>query len=150
MTNAGLESEAAFNLGVVQSCVGLLGCVIAWWIMTHVGRRRLYLTGLSGMFIILMVIGFCGIAPSSNKGASWAVGVFIVIMNIVFQVRSAIVGSGLGHTNHAVAVSRSPLLLYRCRNTQHKQPHQDRRFISCDVQFGCLHQQRHHAQDGWP
>ena len=88
MTNAGLGDEDAFNLGVVQNCVGLLGCVIAWWIMTNVGRRRLYMSGLSGIFVILMIVGFLGIAPDSNKSASWAVGVLIVLMLLVFQVQS--------------------------------------------------------------
>ena len=89
MKDAGLAPESAYNLGVVQSCVGLIGCVIAWWIMTHVGRRRLYLSGITGIFVILMVMGFCGIPGDDNKAAGWAVGVLIVIMLFVFQVRPA-------------------------------------------------------------
>ena len=50
--------------------------------------RRLYMSGLSGIFVILMIVGFLGIASDSNKAASWAVGVLIVIMLLVFQVRT--------------------------------------------------------------
>lgn len=87
MTNAGLAAESSFNLGVVQNCLGLMGCIAAWWVMTHVGRRRLYLSGITGIFIILMIMGFCGIPGEDNKAAGWAVGVLIVLMLLVFQVR---------------------------------------------------------------
>ncbi|KAH8650184.1 general substrate transporter [Xylariales sp. PMI_506] len=86
MERAGLDTNAAFNLGVVQSCVGLIGCIIAFWVMTHLGRRFLYLAGLSSMFVILMIIGFLGLAPSSNSGASWAVGALIIFMLFLFQL----------------------------------------------------------------
>ncbi|KAF2995743.1 hypothetical protein E8E14_001509 [Neopestalotiopsis sp. 37M] len=68
MVRAGLDTDSAFNLNVVQSCVGLIGCILAWWLMTYFGRRFLYLSGLSSMFVILMAIGFLGLAPESNSG----------------------------------------------------------------------------------
>lgn len=86
MERAGLDTDAAFNLSVAQSCVGFVGCIIAWWVMTYFGRRSLYLAGLSSMFVILMIIGFLGLAPESNSGASWAVGALIIFMLFLFQL----------------------------------------------------------------
>ncbi|KAI0146429.1 general substrate transporter [Pestalotiopsis sp. NC0098] len=86
MERAGLETDTAFNLNVVQSCVGLIGCILAWWLMTYFGRRFLYLAGLSSMFAILMAIGFLGLAPESNTGAGWAVGGLIIFMLFLFQM----------------------------------------------------------------
>lgn len=87
MDGAGLDPESSFDLGVVQNCIGLMGCIAAWWIMTYVGRRRLYLSGITGIFVILLAMGFCGIPGNDNKAAGWAVGVLIIIMLLVFQVR---------------------------------------------------------------
>ncbi|KAK6205957.1 hypothetical protein LQW54_008020 [Pestalotiopsis sp. IQ-011] len=86
MERAGLETDTAFNLNVVQSCVGLIGCILAWWLMTYFGRRFLYLAGLSSMFAILMAIGFLGLAPESSSGAGWAVGGLIIFMLFLFQM----------------------------------------------------------------
>ncbi|ETS86836.1 hypothetical protein PFICI_00664 [Pestalotiopsis fici W106-1] len=86
MVRAGLDTNSAFNLNVVQSCVGLIGCILAWWLMTYFGRRFLYLSGLSSMFVILMAIGFLGLAPDSNAGTSWAVGALIIFMLFLFQL----------------------------------------------------------------
>ncbi|KAI1846588.1 hypothetical protein JX266_007161 [Neoarthrinium moseri] len=86
MRDAGLPVEDAFNLSVVQNCVGFIGCIIAWWVMTYLGRRTLYVGGLAGMFVILLIIGFLGLAPESNKGASWSVGALIIFMLFLFQL----------------------------------------------------------------
>lgn len=86
MTNAGLDPSNSFNLGVVQSSIGLIGCLVAWYTMARFGRRTLYLAGLSAIVVVLTVVGCLGLAPASNKGASWAVGALIIIMLFAFQV----------------------------------------------------------------
>ncbi|KAI8311075.1 Maltose permease MAL31 [Colletotrichum sp. SAR11_59] len=85
MTSAGLSQESGFSMGLVQNCIGLIGCIIAWYIMTHIGRRTLYLAGLSSMVIILIVIGGLGIGAESNA-KSWGVGALIVVMLFLFQL----------------------------------------------------------------
>ncbi|KAH6648241.1 general substrate transporter [Truncatella angustata] len=86
MERAGLGTNAAFDLNVVQSCVGFIGCIIAWWAMTYFGRRLLYLAGLSSMLVILIIIGFLGLAAEANSGVSWAVGALIIFMLFLFQM----------------------------------------------------------------
>ncbi|KAL0945005.1 MFS maltose permease [Colletotrichum truncatum] len=85
MRNAGLSAENGFTMGLVQNCIGLIGCFIAWYIMTHIGRRTLYLAGLSSMVIILIIIGGLGV-PAMSSGTSWAVGALIVVMLFLFQL----------------------------------------------------------------
>jgi MFS transporter, SP family, general alpha glucoside:H+ symporter len=86
MERAGLDTDSAFDLNVVQSCVGFIGCLIAWWVMTYYGRRFLYLAGLTSIFVILSIIGFLGLAPAGNLGASWAVGTLVIFMLFLFQL----------------------------------------------------------------
>lgn len=85
MGQAGLSTDDAYSLSVGQNGLSLFGCLIAWWIMTYVGRRTLYVTGLSVMSVILLVVGCIGI-PESNKARSWAVGALLIIMQFCFQL----------------------------------------------------------------
>jgi SP family general alpha glucoside:H+ symporter-like MFS transporter len=86
MQGVGLSQDDSFHLTIGQDCLGLVGCFIAWWIMTRFGRRPIYLVGLSAIFIILLIVGFIGLAPPSNKSASLAGGVLIILMIFCFQV----------------------------------------------------------------
>lgn len=85
MQNAGLSAENGFTMGLVQNCIGLIGCFIAWYIMTHIGRRTLYLAGLSAMVVILIIIGGLGVGEQTS-GKSWGVGALIVVMLFFFQL----------------------------------------------------------------
>lgn len=86
MQGVGLSQDDSFHLTIGQDCLGLVGCFIAWWIMTRYGRRPIYLVGLSAIFIILMIVGFIGLAPPTNKSASLAGGILIILMIFCFQV----------------------------------------------------------------
>ncbi|KAG9231327.1 alpha glucoside transporter [Amylocarpus encephaloides] len=81
---AGLSNEHSYTMSVGQSALGFLGCLITWWFMSKFGRRTLYVTGLSGMFVLLMAIGFCGI--TDNAASAWAAGTLLIIFLFVFQL----------------------------------------------------------------
>ncbi|EOA84003.1 hypothetical protein ACJQWK_00737 [Exserohilum turcicum] len=86
MRSVGLSQNDAFHLTVGQDCLGLVGCFIAWWIMTRFGRRPMYLVGLTSIFLILMIVGFIGLTPPSNKSAGLAGGIMIILMIFCFQL----------------------------------------------------------------
>jgi len=86
MQGVGLSQDDSFHLTIGQDCLGLVGCFIAWYIMTKFGRRKMYLTGLSAITLILFIVGCIGLAPKSNKSASLAGGVLIIFMIFCFQV----------------------------------------------------------------
>lgn len=86
MRGVGLSQDDSFHLTVGQDCLGLVGCFIAWWIMTRFGRRPIYLVGLTAIFIVLLIVGFIGLAPETNKSAKLAGGIMIILMIFCFQV----------------------------------------------------------------
>ncbi|KZM28416.1 uncharacterized protein EKO05_0004852 [Ascochyta rabiei] len=86
LQGVGLSQDDSFHLTIGQDCLGLVGCFIAWWIMTKFGRRKMYLTGLSAISLILLIVGFIGLAPKSNKSASLAGGILIILMIFCFQL----------------------------------------------------------------
>ena len=96
MQGVGLSQDDSFHLTIGQDCLGLVGCFIAWWIMTRYGRRSIYLVGLSAICVILLIVGFIGLAPSTNKSASLAGGVLIILMIFCFQVCLTALGNHHG------------------------------------------------------
>lgn len=84
---AGLDDIGAFNLNTVQYAMGAVGTIGSWFLMPHIGRRTLYIVGLCGMQVLLMIVGFVGIADKNadgnNKAASWSIGVLLLVYTLV-------------------------------------------------------------------
>jgi SP family general alpha glucoside:H+ symporter-like MFS transporter len=151
MQGVGLSAEDSFHLTIGQDCLGLVGCFIAWWIMTRFGRRPIYLVGLCAIFTILLIVGFLGLAPEANKSAKLAGGVMIILMIFCFQVRfssSPYLCMGCCFTDFDTALSWSNLLLSRGRDPIVSPPSQDCCALSRVLQLHRVRYKHHHAQDG--
>ena len=144
--SVGLSQDDAFHLTIGQDCLGLVGCFIAWWIMTNFGRRKMYLTGLSVITLILLIVGFIGLAPKSNDKASLAGGVMIILMIFCFQVGP--VSVYVNHMLTNLAFYRTHLLYTSRRNPQLSPPCQDGRPVACQLQQHRLCYEHDHAEDG--
>jgi len=84
--NAGLAVTNAFDLNMAQYALGAIGTMASWFLMQRAGRRTLYVWGLAIMFIILLVIGFVGIEPRTNKSASWAIGSLLLFYTFIYDL----------------------------------------------------------------
>jgi SP family general alpha glucoside:H+ symporter-like MFS transporter len=82
---AGLPTVDAFDMSMGLYAIAAVGTLLSWWVMTFVGRRRIYLIGTATMCVILFVVGMLGIAPKSNKAVSWAVGSMILVFAFVYD-----------------------------------------------------------------
>jgi SP family general alpha glucoside:H+ symporter-like MFS transporter len=81
----GFAANKSFDFGIGETCLGFVGTVVSWFIMPHVGRRRLYLVGLSTMFTILLLIGFMGI-PAPQSGLNWASAACLIVFVFVYDL----------------------------------------------------------------
>lgn len=82
---AGLDTSDAFNMTLGQYALGAVGVFTAWGLMGRFGRRTLYLSGLCVLCGLLLIIGFCGIAPRGNTGTQWAIGAMLLIFTFVYD-----------------------------------------------------------------
>jgi SP family general alpha glucoside:H+ symporter-like MFS transporter len=102
---AGLDTSNAFTLSLCQYALGAIGVFISWFLMPHVGRRRLYLVGQAlvspyipissyptstnisffQLFGLLIIIGFLGIASDSNSAAQWAIGSMLLLFTFTYN-----------------------------------------------------------------
>jgi len=68
-----------------QYALGAVGTIISWFLMTYIGRRKLYLSGLSIQTILLLIIGGLGFASQDSMGASWAIGALLLVYTAVYD-----------------------------------------------------------------
>ena|SRR5271155_805504 len=83
---AGLSDKSAFMLNIGQYAMGAVGTVGSWFLMAHVGRRKLYLVGLFSMFVLLVAVGCCGIASANNVSVSWAIGSLLLVYTFTYDI----------------------------------------------------------------
>ncbi|OOQ86311.1 Maltose permease MAL61 [Penicillium brasilianum] len=82
---AGLPTVDAFDMSMGVYAIAAVGTLLSWWVMTFVGRRKIYLIGTATMCVTLFIVGMLGIAPKSNQSVSWAIGSMILVFAFVYD-----------------------------------------------------------------
>jgi SP family general alpha glucoside:H+ symporter-like MFS transporter len=82
---AGLPTTISFDFSMSLYSVAIIGVVISWFVMARVGRRWIYLFGLSAMFVVLMTIGFLSV-PTQSVGTSYAIGVLLLVFTLCYDI----------------------------------------------------------------
>lgn len=82
---AGLDVSHAFTMSIAQYALGVIGVIVSWFLMPHVGRRKLYVTGQAILFCLLVIIGLCGVAPDHNSAAQWAIGSMLLLFTFTYN-----------------------------------------------------------------
>ncbi|OXV11343.1 hypothetical protein Egran_00897 [Elaphomyces granulatus] len=80
---AGLSTTPAFDLGVGITGFGVLGTVVSWSLVNSCGRRKLFLFGMAGLTVCLMLIGILDVIPTN--GAAWVQASFTVVYALIYQ-----------------------------------------------------------------
>ncbi|KAH0831617.1 Alpha-glucosides permease MPH3 [Fonsecaea pedrosoi] len=81
---AGFDTADSFNLAVGMYAGAICAGVLAWIGMRKIGRRTLYLGGLAGSLVILIVTGIVGTFKESDS-TSWALGSLIIVLTFVYD-----------------------------------------------------------------
>jgi SP family general alpha glucoside:H+ symporter-like MFS transporter len=81
---AGLAVSQSFTMSLVQYAIGVIGTLSSWILMTYFGRRTLYVGGLGLLTVVLLVIGFVSIAPSTSA-ISWATGSMLLVYTFIYD-----------------------------------------------------------------
>lgn len=79
---AGLPLEKTFDLGIAVTACGLGGNILSWFLVNTIGRRKIYLTGMSVITVILLLIGILDVVPT--KGANWVQASLTVVYSFVY------------------------------------------------------------------
>lgn len=88
---AGLSSDESYKLNLGGTAIAFLGTLISWFLMRRIGRRTLYLTGMSGMALWLFIIGALAI-NTSNPNLKWVQSVLCIVWLLTFSLTVGPVG----------------------------------------------------------
>ena len=77
--------DNSFSLTIGYYIIGFAGTIISWFLIHYFGRRAIWLTGLTLMTTVLLIIGFVALAPPGNSSAAWAQAVLLVIWVFIYD-----------------------------------------------------------------
>jgi SP family general alpha glucoside:H+ symporter-like MFS transporter len=82
---AGLTGEIPYDFALGQYGLNTIGAFVVWAFMAWgVGRRTLFLCGLTGLFLTLLCLGFMGLVPDKNASAL-ATGSLMIVWAAFYQ-----------------------------------------------------------------
>lgn len=81
---AGLDPLTSFNLNLSMNAMYIVGTIIAWGLMSHFGRRTIYIWGLVLMAGIMLSTGILGFFHGTS--VSWTIGGLLIFMNLAYNI----------------------------------------------------------------
>nr|GAT49218.1 maltose permease [Mycena chlorophos] len=80
---AGQPQSMAFNLNLINSCLGFVANALSWPLTGYFGRRTIYLWGTATNIVMLLVLGIVASVPQ-NTHTSFAQACLGVVISFVF------------------------------------------------------------------
>lgn len=90
---AGIPLNHAFDLGVGVTACGVVGVVISWSVINTVGRRKLFVWGMIGMTIVMVLMGILDVVHTS--AARWVQASCTVIYALIYQITIGVIAFAL-------------------------------------------------------
>ncbi|KAK8112739.1 sugar transporter [Apiospora sp. TS-2023a] len=86
LEQAGMAADKAYAFALGQYAINCVGVFGTWTLITlGIGRRSLYLYGLTFLFFMLLILGFLGLAPDKAAG-SMATGSIMLVWALGYQL----------------------------------------------------------------
>lgn len=73
-------------MGIGFLAVGFVGTVLSWFIQAFAGRRRIYITGLAGLVVLMVVIGILDCVPGRPAAVAWAESSLMLVWNFCYDL----------------------------------------------------------------
>lgn len=83
---AGFPVGKSFSLTTGMFALGIVGNMIAWFLLRWVGRRTLYLLGELTLVLILMIGGIVSVIPIDAGVAYWILGSFLLAFTLCYNL----------------------------------------------------------------
>ncbi|KAL5347519.1 hypothetical protein ACLOAV_007831 [Pseudogymnoascus australis] len=87
LLTVGLEAVHSFDIGIGGFFLACVAIAIGWIFTDFIGRRRLWLVGVSGNAVAMAVIG--ALSFNSSRGGLWAIAVLMNVL-ISFQIYTCV------------------------------------------------------------
>jgi SP family general alpha glucoside:H+ symporter-like MFS transporter len=82
----GMGTSATYSLALGGTGLALSGCLVNWFVlMPRFGRRTIYVGGMGGMFVILIIIGILNVW-THNHNVALAQAILTLVWTFTFQL----------------------------------------------------------------
>ncbi|KAK5629239.1 hypothetical protein RRF57_004953 [Xylaria bambusicola] len=78
---AGISDSDSFKLSWGKDAINFLGTVTSWFVLNKIGRKTLMFSGMSTIFVLLLVIGFLGIPSPTTTAEAWVAGTLVILLS---------------------------------------------------------------------
>jgi SP family general alpha glucoside:H+ symporter-like MFS transporter len=125
---AGMSTDFSFQLGLINSCLGFVTNILAWFLTAWFGRRSIYLYGTAFNICCLFALGIAA-SVDQNTSTNYAQACLGIIISFVFAlamgpvsytiiaetsaVRLRALSTGVGRAAYYVA--EIPMIYRQCR-----------------------------------
>ncbi|KAI5456679.1 hypothetical protein BGZ63DRAFT_517443 [Mariannaea sp. PMI_226] len=86
LEQAGFDSSKSFSVATGMYGMALVGGIISWFLLSHIGRRKLYLTGLFVSCILLTIGGILSITMKGNAALNWGLGAILIATTFAYNL----------------------------------------------------------------
>ncbi|PSN70674.1 maltose permease MAL61 [Corynespora cassiicola Philippines] len=88
LQQAGLPPSTSYDFALGQYGINMAGVLGAWFLMgVGIGRRTLYLVGLCGLCVMLLIMGFLGLVPEQHRQrGAMATGAIMIVWAMFYQL----------------------------------------------------------------
>ncbi|KAF2024172.1 hypothetical protein EK21DRAFT_104855 [Setomelanomma holmii] len=83
MQRARLPTVQSFNMSMISLALGLVSTMGSWFLMQHLGRRTIHISGACKLFVILIIVGSCSCA--GTQASNWAIGGILILFGFVYD-----------------------------------------------------------------
>ncbi|ORX38048.1 general substrate transporter [Kockovaella imperatae] len=85
LEQAGFDPKKSFDFGVGENALGFCATILSWYVMTRIGRRTLFVTGIWTLFTILCLVGFLGI-PKLSPAIGYSQGALMCLYVLTYDL----------------------------------------------------------------
>lgn len=84
-TTAGMSDSQAFGMNLGSTAIAFTGTCLSWFVLTYIGRRRIYLGGMSILCGVQLLIAILDAATSSSGGL-WGQAGLCIIWSLTYSM----------------------------------------------------------------
>lgn len=98
-----MTTDFSFALGLINSCLGMIGVALSWVLTAYLGRRTIYLYGTALNVVLLIVLGVAATVHQSQS-TNYAQACLGIIVSFVLSLT-------LGPTSYTIIAETSAVRL---------------------------------------
>lgn len=110
----GVDPERAFDYTLIQYGLGIIAISFSWPLMRYVGRRRIWITGLTLSIILMSGVGLLGFFTGRHPAVPWAIAALLIMFTVVYNLSTGPLTYSLVSEMPSTRLKAKTIVIGRC------------------------------------